>query len=166
MANTIKIVLSGYYGFDNIGDEAVLYSIITALRNEIENVELIVLSNNPEKTKALYNVKSVNRWKLSEVAKVIKESDLLVSGGGSLLQQNQQNQQPQVDNTQSARDFSTDYKTFMAMSDDLVGRIEDQERQIDNLTYESTRYKMMYEDLYNTYIYPQEADYEEGNNNE
>lgn len=55
---------------------------------------------------------------------------------------------------------------FMAMSDDLVGRIEDQERQIDNLTYESTRYKMMYEDLYNTYIYPQEADYEEGNNNE
>ena len=55
---------------------------------------------------------------------------------------------------------------FMAMSDDLVGRIEDQERQIDNLTYESTRYKMMYEDLYNTYIYPQEADYEEGNRNE
>ena len=55
---------------------------------------------------------------------------------------------------------------FMAMSDDLVGRIEDQERQIDNLTYEPTRYKMMYEDLYNTYIYPQEADYEEGNNNE
>ena len=55
---------------------------------------------------------------------------------------------------------------FMAMSSDLVGRIEDQERQIDNLTYESTRYKMMYEDLYNTYIYPQEDDYEEGNNNE
>ena len=55
---------------------------------------------------------------------------------------------------------------FMAMSSDLVSHIEDQERQIDNLTYESTRYKMMYEDLYNTYIYPQEADYEEGNNNE
>lgn len=55
---------------------------------------------------------------------------------------------------------------LMAMSIDLVSRIEDQERQIDNLTYESTRYKMMYEDLYNTYIYPQEADYEEGNNNE
>ena len=56
--------------------------------------------------------------------------------------------------------------SFMAMSGDLVSRIEDQERQIDNLTYESTRYKMMYEDLYNTYIYPQEDDYEEGNNNE
>ena len=55
---------------------------------------------------------------------------------------------------------------FMAMSNDLVGRIEDQERQIDNLTYESTRYKMMYEDLYNTYIYPQEAGYKEENSNE
>lgn len=42
----------------------------------------------------------------------------LSAGGGSLLQQNQQNQQPQVDNTQSASDFSTDYKTFMAMNDD------------------------------------------------
>lgn len=55
---------------------------------------------------------------------------------------------------------------FIAMSGDLVGRIEDQERQIDNLTYESTRYKMMYEDLYNTYVYPQEQNYEEENNNE
>ena len=55
---------------------------------------------------------------------------------------------------------------FMAMSDDWVSGGEGQERQIDNLTYESVRCKMMYEDLYNTYIYPQEADYEEGNNNE
>jgi len=86
MADAVKIVLSGYYGFDNIGDEAVLYAIITALKNEIENVELTVLSNNPEKTKALYGVNSVNRWKMSEVVKAIKASDLLVSGGGSLLQ--------------------------------------------------------------------------------
>lgn len=55
---------------------------------------------------------------------------------------------------------------LMAMSSDLVSRIEDQERQIDNLTYESVKYKMMYGDLYNTYVYSQEASYEEGNNNE
>lgn len=84
MAN--KIVLSGYYGFDNIGDEAVLFSIIAALRKEIKEVELIVLSNNPDKTKALYGVESVNRWDMKAVAKAIKESDLLISGGGSLLQ--------------------------------------------------------------------------------
>lgn len=55
---------------------------------------------------------------------------------------------------------------FMAMSTDLAQRVQEQESQIDNLTYESVRYKMMYEDLYNTYVYPQEADYEEGNRNE
>ena len=71
MSSTTKIVLSGYYGFDNIGDEAVLYSILSALRKEIKDVEVTVLSNNPDKTKALYGVKSVNRWKLKEVAKVI-----------------------------------------------------------------------------------------------
>ena len=55
---------------------------------------------------------------------------------------------------------------LMAMSGDLVQRVQEQEAQIDNLTYESVKYKMMYEDLYNTYIYPQEQNYEEGNNNE
>lgn len=86
MSSTTKIVLSGYYGFDNIGDEAVLYSIISVLRKELGQVQITVLSNNPEKTKALYGVESINRWKLKEIAKVIKESDLLISGGGSLLQ--------------------------------------------------------------------------------
>ena len=55
---------------------------------------------------------------------------------------------------------------LMAMSIDLVQRVQEQEAQIDNLTYESVKYKMIYEDLYNTYVYSQEADYEEGNNNE
>lgn len=86
MANTNKIVLSGYYGFDNIGDEAVLYSIVTMLKKEIPQVQITVLSNNPEKTARLYDVDSVNRWDMKSVAKVIKASDLLISGGGSLLQ--------------------------------------------------------------------------------
>ncbi|MGL6174203.1 MAG: polysaccharide pyruvyl transferase CsaB [Cellulosilyticaceae bacterium] len=80
------IVISGYYGFDNIGDEAVLQSIIGALRQEMENVKIIVLSNTPQKTKALYGVEVVNRWKIKEVINAIKQSDLLISGGGSLLQ--------------------------------------------------------------------------------
>lgn len=86
MANTNKIVLSGYYGFDNIGDEAVLYSIIAMLKKEIPQVQITVLSNNPEKTARLYQVESINRWDMKNVAKIIKACDLLISGGGSLLQ--------------------------------------------------------------------------------
>ncbi len=84
MAN--KIVISGYYGFDNIGDEAVLYTIISTLRSEVPGVSITVLSNNPEKTEELYGVQSINRWDIKSVSRIIKNSDMLISGGGSLLQ--------------------------------------------------------------------------------
>ncbi|MDF2593968.1 MAG: csaB [Clostridia bacterium] len=86
MGNPKKIVLSGYYGFDNIGDEAVLYAILSQLRESMPEIRITVLSNNPEKTKLMYEVDAVNRWHIKEVIKVIKESDMLISGGGSLLQ--------------------------------------------------------------------------------
>lgn len=82
----MHIVLSGYYGFDNVGDEAILFSIITAFRKLQPEVKITVLSNNPESTAATYGVNAVNRWKFSEVGAVLKEADGLVSGGGSLLQ--------------------------------------------------------------------------------
>ncbi|MCK4259708.1 MAG: polysaccharide pyruvyl transferase CsaB [Halanaerobiales bacterium] len=81
-----RIVLSGYYGFDNLGDEAVLQSIIQALRAEDSSLEILVLSKNPEKTSERYGVKAVDRWKMGEVFKALRWSDLLISGGGSLLQ--------------------------------------------------------------------------------
>lgn len=82
----MRIVLSGYYGFDNVGDEAILYSIIQALRNEDATIGITVLSNQPSKTAQTYGVEAVNRWSLKEVAAVLKQSDGLISGGGSLLQ--------------------------------------------------------------------------------
>lgn len=85
-----KLVISGYYGFRNSGDEAVLKSILTALEEESHrsgvNIEPIVLSIDPESTTAMYGVRSVHRMKLKEVREAIKESDGLISGGGSLLQ--------------------------------------------------------------------------------
>ena len=82
----MHIVLSGYYGFDNVGDEAILLSIITALRKAQPSVEITVLSNNPESTAKTYGVQAVNRWKLKEISAVLKHADGLISGGGSLLQ--------------------------------------------------------------------------------
>ncbi|MGG1880585.1 polysaccharide pyruvyl transferase CsaB [Paenibacillus cisolokensis] len=91
MVSTIKtIVISGYYGFKNSGDEAVLKSILTALEQEGQaagiQVQPVVLSIDPEWTERTYGVKSVQRMKLGEVRRAIKESDGLISGGGSLLQ--------------------------------------------------------------------------------
>lgn len=82
----MKVVLSGYYGFHNVGDEAILQSIIHALRMEHHDIHITVLSNNPAYTKKVYEVDAVNRWKLKEVMKAIHSSDGVISGGGSLLQ--------------------------------------------------------------------------------
>lgn len=84
------IVISGYYGFRNSGDEAVLKSILTALARAGEEagvrIEPVVLSIDPEWTSSMYGVKAVHRMKLAEVRSAIQHSDGLISGGGSLLQ--------------------------------------------------------------------------------
>lgn len=88
MDNIKKIVISGYYGFNNTGDEAVLDSILDALKKKCkgQKLEITVLSNEPDKTSSLYNIKAINRWDMKAIYKEIKKCDLLISGGGSLLQ--------------------------------------------------------------------------------
>ena len=81
-----KILLSGYYGFDNAGDEAVLYAILQSLRKAIPDGEITVLSNQPEQTEAQYKVRAVDRWNKKALYREVKNCDLLISGGGSLLQ--------------------------------------------------------------------------------
>lgn len=85
-----RIVISGYYGFDNSGDEAVLQSILLALeqqgREQGIQIEPIVLSANPARTSELYGVRAVPRMKLGAVMAALRESHGLISGGGSLLQ--------------------------------------------------------------------------------
>ncbi|MEW9502277.1 polysaccharide pyruvyl transferase CsaB [Jeotgalibacillus marinus] len=82
----MRIVLSGYYGFDNVGDDAILYAIIHSLKEYDPQVEIVVLSQNPKETEEIYHVDSVKRWSIKEITKALKNADCLISGGGSLLQ--------------------------------------------------------------------------------
>lgn len=81
-----KIVISGYYGFANAGDEAMLTAIIKSLRSLEPEVEIKVISGNPELTAKTHQVKSLHRFNLFELLPALAGCDLLVSGGGSLLQ--------------------------------------------------------------------------------
>jgi len=85
-----RIVISGYYGFDNSGDEAVLQSILFALEEQGQQqgvkIEPIVLSANPARTTKMYGVRAVPRMKIGAVLGALRESNGLISGGGSLLQ--------------------------------------------------------------------------------
>ena len=81
-----RIALMGYYGFNNAGDEAILFSTLRSLRQRDRSVEVTVLSANPEKTARLYDVAAADRWKIMSVLKTLWNSDMLVFGGGSILQ--------------------------------------------------------------------------------
>ena len=79
-----RVLLSGYYGFDNFGDDAILQSLVSNLKNI--DASITVLSHNPKKTASLYEVKSVFMFNPIKVVKAISSCDVLISGGGSLLQ--------------------------------------------------------------------------------
>ncbi|EGL82046.1 polysaccharide pyruvyl transferase CsaB [Caldalkalibacillus thermarum TA2.A1] len=79
-------MLSGYYGFDNAGDEAICASIIQGIREINSNVDIVVLSSNPERTSYVYDVRAVERTNLKQIWTELRYCDLFISGGGSLLQ--------------------------------------------------------------------------------
>ena len=80
-----KIAISGYYGFKNFGDEAILSVLVNHLKS-LQNTDITVFSSDVEYTEKTYGVKVVKRFCLKNVLKTIKDCDVLVSGGGSLLQ--------------------------------------------------------------------------------
>lgn len=81
--SSTKAVLCGYYGMGNAGDEALLVSLLQMLP---ESVTPIVLSGDPQATKKQYGVPSCDRKSAFTVLNALKQSQLFVWGGGSLMQ--------------------------------------------------------------------------------
>ena len=89
-----KYLVSGYIGFDNFGDEAIAKVLIdkiksgifdteNGIKTENNDREITLISSNPEKTAQIHNV---NSCKMLDFFKSLKDCDVLISGGGSLLQ--------------------------------------------------------------------------------
>lgn len=80
-----RILLSGYFGFDNLGDEAILEAECARWRQLAPGVELAVLMDNKERAQEL-ELKAYPRQSPLQIWKAINEADLVVSGGGGLFQ--------------------------------------------------------------------------------
>ena len=80
------IILSGYYGYDNSGDDALLEAVISALRKEEEDLSILVLSKKPQEAIKQHKVHAVNRINFFSIRKAMKKSRLFIYGGGSLIQ--------------------------------------------------------------------------------
>lgn len=94
-----KIVISGCYGFGNIGDEAILQAMIDTFEKEYPNCNITVLSYNPEYTKRVQRVDAVYQIPIGKKSllkniislrwiatlKAIKNCDIFIMGGGGFL---------------------------------------------------------------------------------
>ncbi len=78
-------MISGYYGFDNLGDEAILEQLIADIRATSDD-RIVVLSQNPDATSKKFGVQAINRWNLLEISLAMLQTRLFVSGGGGLFQ--------------------------------------------------------------------------------
>lgn len=81
-----NIVISGYYGFNNAGDEAMLFAILKTLETHFTNPNITVISGDPKRTADVFHVHAVSRFDGLGIIKKLCRSSLLISGGGSLLQ--------------------------------------------------------------------------------
>ncbi|MCL6641975.1 MAG: polysaccharide pyruvyl transferase CsaB [Candidatus Bipolaricaulota bacterium] len=84
MATTL--VIAGYYGFGNWGDEASLAVLTKYLRGALPHARLVVLSNDPEQTAQLHGTEAITRWNLCKIRRALARASGFLLGPGSLLQ--------------------------------------------------------------------------------
>jgi polysaccharide pyruvyl transferase CsaB len=84
---TYRIGITGSYGGMNLGDEAILQSIIAQLRRDLQ-VEITVFSRDAEDTKrrhAVDRVVPVRKLSRAEAVPEVERLDVLLFGGGGIL---------------------------------------------------------------------------------
>lgn len=83
-----EVIISGYYGYGNLGDDTLLRSLISSLRHEKRDIRITVLCANTKKMRKLYGVRTINRYDLPAIVREMrsKNARILLNGGGSLIQ--------------------------------------------------------------------------------
>jgi len=78
-----KILISGYYGHGNTGDEAILFVIAEQLKGH----ELTVVSLDQNYTKNVQGLHAVDFFDTEAIEWAVRRSDLIIVGGGGLFQE-------------------------------------------------------------------------------
>lgn len=80
------VLISGYYGFGNMGDDCILETITGKLRESAPEIRIAALTKHPDVDSKHFGICCVKRMNLFKIARVMKSSRVLISGGGSLFQ--------------------------------------------------------------------------------
>lgn len=76
------IIIVGYYGYKNWGDEASLAALLQVIPQE----RACAISGDPQWTEKTYRIRAIARMPLRPLKQLINRSSALLLGGGSLLQ--------------------------------------------------------------------------------
>src|SRR5438105_8983080 len=80
-----RVVIAGYYGFGNAGDEMILQAVLADARSVIDGPRFTIISGDPAATAAAFNVDAVRFTDMPAVIAAIRDSDLVILGGGGLF---------------------------------------------------------------------------------
>lgn len=81
-----KVLIIGYYGSKNAGDEALLKSTIDLLNKAYDKPDITAITYSVKDTENTHGIKGISRNKYMDIVKGLMNSDILVGGGGSMLQ--------------------------------------------------------------------------------
>lgn len=79
------VLVIGYYGAGNLGDEAVLAALVGGVRAVCPDVRLIVPGENPRQLASRHEVESFAPWDMERLADALDQADAVLVGGGGLL---------------------------------------------------------------------------------
>jgi len=82
----IDALIVGYYGSNNHGDDALLQAIISDLKAHDDGLNIAVITRRPKHTSLIYNVNSIHKFNFFKIMQNLKNTNLLIMGGGSLIQ--------------------------------------------------------------------------------
>lgn len=78
-----KVLISGYIGFDNFGDEALIHTLIKDLiQVGYKQENITVISKEPDKTSKVYSVNSINRWNPVDFLITLLNCNEIIFAGG------------------------------------------------------------------------------------
>lgn len=80
------VVISGYYGYGSMGDEAVLDRIVASLQEKVPECKIGVLSAGHDFCEPNLHIHKIGRKNPFSILWALLRCRMLVSGGGSLLQ--------------------------------------------------------------------------------
>ena len=80
-----RILIAGYYGYGNCGDEAILSGMLHDLRALEPAVDVVVLTGDPAATQETHGVEAVDWADVASIVASARRCDLLLVGGGGLF---------------------------------------------------------------------------------